>query len=257
MEQEQEKAKIDDLFEDEDIPFDIDNEPETQGREKPKSKRPLRWFAIALITLAALIFLSYENHSQYSIEIDDEEISVQRGLFFPVGTSTFRPTMAYESFPIPSQLPDVSKNALSETERDEELRKLLLTVAQETLDKPGEDALSKAETYFERAQKLEFGRVPLDAKERFYGQFHLRKMYFSVERIRGHLKIAKSEAERARGQGEQRAQQWLNVIEKALADLDSLAEQDAIDTPKKSAVPTQVDTEELVDETEKVVEEEN
>ena len=40
MEQEQDKAKIDDLFEDEDIPFDIDNEPETQGREKPKSKRP-------------------------------------------------------------------------------------------------------------------------------------------------------------------------------------------------------------------------
>ena len=33
-------------------------------------------------------------------------------------------------------------------------------------------------------------------------------------------KIAKSEAERARGL-EQRAQQWLNVIEKALADLDS------------------------------------
>ena len=94
--------------------------------------------------------------------------------------------MAYEPFPIPLNYQRYQKMRLSETERDEELRKLLLTVAQETLDKPGEDALSKAETYFERAQKLEFGRVPLDAKERFYGQFHLRKMYFSVERIRGH-----------------------------------------------------------------------
>ena len=80
-----------------------------------------------------------------------------------------------------------------------------------------------------KKDKLEIGQPSEAQQENFWGQYNMRKMYSNIGKIYGLLSMAKTSADRARAQGVKRATDWLLVIDKALRDLDALAERDKVD----------------------------
>lgn len=233
----EDKSSIEDLFSEEDIPFDI----ETEALNEPSStrKRSKGWIpaVVVLTVITGLVYLAYLNHHKYFISSSDEMITVERGLFFPVGKMLYQPTVAYQQFKRPNSDIELPEGALTANHRDQLLLGLLIKSATETLEGPAPASLEESMAIFRRAHKLETVDVSPQQQNEFMGQYNMRKMYSTIGKIHSLLSIARSNADDANRQGVASAKNWLDVIEKALKDLDALASQEQIDLSVFGAPP--------------------
>ena len=224
----EDKSSIDDLFKEEDIPFDIETEVVNEPTDR---KRRMKILPVAIIALLirSLFYLAYLNHERYYITADEGMVHIERGLFFPVGKMSYQPTVAYQPFALPKGGIELPSGSINPIDRDQILMNLLIRKATEELDNFESGDLDRAMSIFRRAYKLE----QLDLEERhhkeFMGRFNMRKMYSTIGQIHGLLSIARGNADDARRQGVTSAQEWLGVIEKALNDVTRLAEREQID----------------------------
>ena len=225
----EDKSSIEDLFSEEDIPFDIETEALNEP-SKPR-KRSKGWIpaVVVLIVVTGLVYLAYLNHHKYFISTSDDMITVERGLFFPVGKMLYQPTVAYQQFKTTSSGIDLPEGALTANHRDQLLLGLLIKSATETLDGPTPASLEEAMAIFRRAYKLETVDVSTQQHNEFMGQYNMRKMYSTIGKIHSLLSIARSNADDANRQGVASAKDWLSVIETALKALAALAAQEQID----------------------------
>ena len=77
----EDKSTIEDLFSEEDIPFDIETEPLNTSPRPPRKKRRLTPVIVIGIVLLGLFYLAYTNHNHFYITTSDGQVEVQRILF--------------------------------------------------------------------------------------------------------------------------------------------------------------------------------
>ena len=225
----EDKSSIEDLFSEEDIPFDI----ETEALNEPSAPRK-KWkgwipAVVVVIVVTGLFYLAYLNHHKYFISSADEMIKVERGLFFPVGKMLYQPTVAYQPFKLPALGADIPPGALTADHRDQILLVLFLTAATETLEGTTPSSLEEGMSIFRRAYKLETADVSSEQHNEFMGQYNMRKMYSTIGKINSLLNSARANADDANRQGVSSAKEWLAVIEKALKELSALASREEVD----------------------------
>lgn len=225
----EDKSSIEDLFSEEDIPFDI--ETEALNEPAPTRKRSRGWIPITIIVLivTGLVYLAYMNHHKFYIATTDDKVTVERGIFFPVGKMLYQPTVAYQPFKVPTSGADIPQGPLNANHRDQVVLRLLIKSATEALEGPTPSSLEEAMSVFRRAHKLETTDVTAQQHNEFMGQYNMRKMYSIIGKIHGLLNIARSNADDANRQGVETAKEWVSVIEKALNELDALANREQID----------------------------
>ena len=225
----EDKSTIEDLFSEEDIPFDIETEPLNTSPRPPRKKRRLTPVIVIGIVLLGLFYLAYTNHNHFYITTSDGQVEVQRGLFFPVGKMRFQPNVAYQSFGLPTGAPEIPTGALTAKHRDQLLLDLLIKSASERVEGTDTMSLDAAMSIFRRAYKLETVDVSSAQRNEFMGRYNMRKMYSTIGKIHGLLKNARSNADDANRQGITSAKEWLSVIERALTDLNTLAKRENVD----------------------------
>lgn len=225
----EDKTSIDDLFREEDIPFDIETEVVNEPQSGKSRKFGLVPIGGAVALLLSLWYLAHLNSDRFYLSVNNGMVSVEKGLYFPIGKMGFHPNVAYQSFELPKQLPELPQDSVTAQDRDHLLRDLLIQKAIEELQKTQAGSLERARDMFMLSYKLEYGQPTEAQQENFMGQYNMRKMYSNIGKIHGLLSMAKLNADRARSQGVQSATDWLQVIDKALKDLDVLAKRDNVD----------------------------
>lgn len=223
------KHSIDDLFREEDIPFDIETEVVNEPSKTKKRRFGVVPISVILVILLGLLYLADLNSERFYLTVSNGSVEVEKGIFFPIGTSSFHPNVAYQSLELPEQMPEIPTDALSAEDRDHLLRDLLVQKAGETLRNADDGNLDRAREIFMLSYKLEYGQPTIEQQENFLGQYNLRKMYSNIGKIHSLLSMAQRNADRARTQGIKNAGDWLQVIDKALSDLNALAKRDKVD----------------------------
>lgn len=225
----EDKSTIEDLFSEEDIPFDIETEPLNTSSRAPKRKKKLTPIIAIVVVLIGLFYLAYTNHNHFYITTSNGQVEVERGLFFPVGKMRFQPNVAYQAFRLPKGGSDIPTGSLTAKHRDQILLDLLIKSASERVEGTDSDSLDAAMSIFRRAYKLETVDVTSAQRNEFMGRYNMRKMYSTIGKIHSLLKNARANADDANRQGITSAKEWLSVIERALTDLNTLAKRENVD----------------------------
>ena len=220
---------MDDLFREEDIPFDIEKEVVNEPQARKSRKFGFVPIALIIAVILSLAYIANLNSKRFYLKVENGMVTVEKGLFFPVGAARFRPNVAYQPFQLPKQLPEFPQGAITAEDRDDVLRVLLIQSAIEQMEGAANESVEKAYQTFMLSHKLDLGGPTVDQQEIVMGRYNMRQMYSNVSKIHELLSMARRNADRARTQGITTADDWLVVIEKALQELKVLAKRDNVD----------------------------
>ena len=145
------KRPVDELFSEEELPL-----PPIENQSRPKRGGGL-WVAIVLVVLllgGVFWFFSDAQHGLYFLRVKDSMVNVERGLFFPWGTSDWRPNRAYAPFRLPEGIEPGRTGDMTVEELDATLFNLFQAIASRELRDLKNGDVNLADDMLLRALKL-------------------------------------------------------------------------------------------------------
>jgi hypothetical protein len=194
-----------------------------------RRRRGLRLLAIPLVIGLGVgfWFLSSHHHEQFYLQVDDGVVRVERGLFFPLGASEFRPTRAYAPLTLPAGVQPVRTGAMDAETLDRTLLQLFFDIADRELDDLDEGDVKLAEDVLLRAEKLDHTEVDDDRRVlALLGDVHFRQGLAEVRGLYGRFDETQKHFELAARQGGvhfKGAQRWVEAIDRLKHDFRQLS----------------------------------
>jgi hypothetical protein len=196
----------------------------------------------AVLGLGALFwFLSMRHHERYFLTVEDGTIAVERGLWFPFGTSEFRPSRAYAPLQLPAGVLPERTGAMSVQELDDVLLKLFLGIAEREIADLEKGDMDRAEDVLLRAGKL--GHIDLEDDRKvgsLMGDVHYRRGLTEVRVLTGRFDDALRHFELAARHGGARyrgADRWVESIRRLREEFRHLSVESGLDPEKVLAEP--------------------
>ncbi len=148
------KPTVDELFDEEDIRMDPGQGPLPQRRFSMPS---LRFGSVAIGLVGFILFwwLSSIQHDRFYLVVDDDQVRIERGYFFPFGSGEWAESRAYEPFTLPSGIKPERTGAMDKKARDATLLQLYMAIAKQELEDISSGSVDNAEDVLWRAQKLQ------------------------------------------------------------------------------------------------------
>ncbi len=139
-------------------PVTPDTSTKSQNTPLPiqKPRHSIKWILAltAVVALLVLWLISDRHHNRYFVVIEGQSAHIERGFYFPVGSSAFSPSRAYEAFQLPAGFTAQSSEALTLKELNAQLLNLYLNAADAAL-RDMQSSPDLAEDLLVRANKLD------------------------------------------------------------------------------------------------------
>ena len=148
------KPTVDELFDEEDIRMDPPQGPPPQRRVSLPSLR-FGSVAIGLVLFIVFWWLSSLQHDRFYLVVDDDQVRIERGYFFPFGSGEWAESRAYEPFSLPRGIKPERTGAMDKKARDATLLQLYMAIAKKELEDLSTGSVDNAEDVLWRAQKLQ------------------------------------------------------------------------------------------------------
>ncbi len=226
-----EKPPVEDLFSEEESALDTDAGPEPTRRSRG-SLRPII-AAVGVILLGLLWYVSSVHHTRFYLEVDDNRVSVERGLYLPFGTSQYAPTTAYDAFKLPAGVAPELTGAMTHQELDRVLRDLFVRVARKEIDDMERGDPERAEAMLLRAHKLRHTTASEDRDLLdMLGDVSFRRGLREVRGIQERFDAAVRQFRMAARRGSarfQNAEQWAAAIARQRDEVRQLAKTSGLD----------------------------
>lgn len=227
-----EKRGADDLFGDEELGPPM---PATGGRREKKGGGGL-WLVLLLIVGllgGAFWYLSDDNHDRYFLRIDGGTVTVERGLFFPIGTREWAPNRAYEPFSVPRGVKVQAAGPIELEALDQRLLALYQAIARSHLKDLRKGEPEEAEKMLLRAGKL-FTTDVRDERQllELLGDVSFRQGLSKIQGIEKQFDDALRQFKLAamRGGREYKgAAEWVTAIERLKAEFRALSVESGLD----------------------------
>ncbi|MFN3202225.1 MAG: hypothetical protein ACE366_27725 [Bradymonadia bacterium] len=208
-------------------------------------RRPqMSWVIMGVGGLLFLIifwYLSSAQRDRYYIEVDDGQVSVERGLFFPFGSGEWQPNRAYKPFTLPPGVTPEKTGAMTAEEADQVLFSLYMTIAdRQVKDLDGGDP-ELAEEMLLRANKLNHTTTKDDRKLlSMMGDVHFTRGISQIRGIQAQFDEALAQFRMAAQRGGvtyKGAHQWVEAIERLRSEFRILSERSGINPDEILARP--------------------
>ncbi|MCB9524413.1 MAG: hypothetical protein H6702_13725 [Myxococcales bacterium] len=188
---------------------------------------------MAVVLLGLLWYVSSVHHSRFYLEVDDNRVTVERGLYLPFGTAKYAPTTAYDAFTVPPGIAPEMTGAMSHEELDRVLRDLFVRVAKKEIDDLDRGDPERAEAMLLKAHKLRH-TTALEDRELLdmLGDVSFRRGLLEVRGVQERFDEAVREFRMAARRGSLRfknADQWATVIARQRDEIRQLARTSGLD----------------------------
>jgi len=231
---------VDDLFGDEDLPLD----GEQPGGDDGRRRGTMYIVLAAVVVLFAVLFwyLSARNHDLYYVVVDGETLHVERGMFFPFGSSEWRPNRAYDPVKLPPGITPEKTGGMAVEEAEAVLLQLFIAVATHELKDLDAGRPNVAEDMLMRAWKL--GHTQPDDDRRLLqllGDVNFRRGLSEVRGVQTRFDEALRQFKLARQRGGvtyQGADKWVAAIEDLRDKFRQLTLESGLDPDRILANPT-------------------
>ena len=226
------EPSVDDLLGDEDLGFD----PAPTAREPAAQRRVgARGILIgaAVIVLVILWFVSSAHNENYYLTNDDGTVSVERGWYFPFGSSNWAPSRAYTPFRLPDDVALETDTALTAKEVDQRLLVVFRRIARSELSDLAGGNAERAEDMLLRANKLMHTSID-DERElmRMLGDVHFHQGLRTLRDVLQSFDLARKQFELAAQRGGDQfteARKWAGMIRKFRGEFESLLRDSKLD----------------------------
>lgn len=147
------EPSVDELLGEEDLGLDP---PALSEQPAERRRLPQRSLAIGvgLVVFVILWIISSAHHDNFYLSNDDGTVRVERGWYFPFGSSEWSPNRAYTPFRLPDDVALDDSGALTAAELDETLMALFRRVAKREIKDVAGGNSDLAEDMLLRANKL-------------------------------------------------------------------------------------------------------
>ena len=227
----EDQSPVDDLFGDEGIRIESEG-PEVR---RPKTDLPVKGWILgaAVIGLALLWWWSSYHHDRFYLTVQDGQVSIERGYFFPFGKGEWAPNRAYESFLLPADIEPMKTGGMSAKHLDRTLKKLFMDVARRELNDLKSGRVDVAEDMLMRGQKLRSTSVSDDrVLLRLLGDVAFRRGLTEVKGLQSRFDEALTQfrlAHRRGGNVYKGAKKWVKAISKLRLEFKRLSLESGID----------------------------
>lgn len=226
------EPSVDDLLGDEDLGFD----PAPMARESTAQKRfgPRGILAGAVVVVLIILwFVSSAHHENYYLTNDDGTISVDRGWYFPFGSSGWAPSRAYKPFRLPNDIALETGIALTAEEVDQRLLGVFRRIARSELSDLAGGNAERAEDMLLRANKLMNTSID-DERElmRMLGDVHFHQGLRTLRDVLQSFDLARKQFELAAQRGGDQfteARKWAGMIRKFRGEFEDLLRDSKLD----------------------------
>ncbi len=235
-EQDPPKPPVDDLFGDDELG------PPPPLPEGPARRRAAPVRAVALVigglVLVVLWYFASLNHDRWYLRVKGEQVSVERGYYFPIGSGPWTPTPAYEPFDLPAGVAPERSGGMTIDQLDEVLLKLFVTISERELGDLAKGDVARAERMLRRANRLRTLRFDDSTEDRLMvlqGDVAFRKGLTEVRGLQVRLDEALRHFRRAAMHGGEKykgAERWVEAIGKLREDFRRLSRESGLDPDK-------------------------
>lgn len=211
----------------------LDDLPEQPTRPFPIK---LLLIGVGLFAIALLWYWSSVRHDHFYLSIDGDRVTARRGLYFPVGSTTYAPTPGYKPFTLPTGVAPEHLGPMDHDELDRVLRNLYLLIARTELKDLEKGNPERAEDMLRRALKLSHSSPSEDESiMAMHGDvaFHqgLKKLRGVHEQLDEALAQFRNAAARG-GSAYRNAELWVKAIEQQRESFRKLADKTGLDPDK-------------------------
>lgn len=226
------EPSVDDLLGDEDLGFD----PPPMARETASRRRygpRAILIGAGAIVFIVLWFISSAHHENYYLVNDDGTISVERGWYFPVGSSAWTPSRAYTPFRLPDDIALETDSALTAKEIDQRLLGVFRRIAKRELSDLAGGNAERAEDMLLRANKLMHTSIDDErALMRMLGDVHFHQGLRTLRDVLQSFDLARKQFELAAQRGGDQfteARKWVEMIREFRSKFEDLLRQSKLD----------------------------
>jgi hypothetical protein len=226
------EPSVDDLLGEEDLGLD----PPPAGHEPVAARRGgPRWILIAVgaVVFIILWFISSAHSENYYLVNDDGTVHVEKGWYFPFGSSDWAPSRAYKPFRLPDDIALEDSGAMTAEEVDKTLLDLFRRIARRELrDLSGGNA-EQAEDMLLRANKLMHTSID-DERElmRMLGDVHFHQGLSTLKEVLQSFDLAYRQFDLAAQRGGDQfgeARKWADMIKRFQGEFRGLLKDSELD----------------------------
>lgn len=226
------EPSVDDLLGDEDL--GLDPPPAGQAPAAPR-RTGSRWviLAIGVVLLVVLGFISSAHHDNYYLVNDDGTVHVERGWYFPFGSSDWAPSRAYKPFRLPDSIALDNSGAMTAEEVDSTLLDLFQRIARRELRNLKGGNAEQAEDMLLRANKLMHTSIKEERElMKMLGDVHFHQGLRTLKDVHDSFELAWQQFDLAAQRGGEQygeARKWADMIKKFQGEFRVLLKESELD----------------------------